>query len=191
MDETHNTYVNGKVNVCVRKCDTCIFRPGNLMHLEPGRVEGMIERADRNESCIPCHHTLDQGQQAVCKGYFVRNSSMSLRVARMMDLIRYVEPDDTGTDLGIETVKGYSEPDLVYGARKRWTVKYRTSSGDRYGEMHYYDKVKQVVRVMTKGGRSPSLQSLCSIRGTIARTDIIDVYPNEGDSRGSGTQEVN
>ena len=31
------------VRLCARRCDTCVFRPGNLIHLAPGRLRGMVE----------------------------------------------------------------------------------------------------------------------------------------------------
>ena len=57
------TFVNGKVYVRRTQCETCVFRPGNLMRLSPGRLEGMIVDATRNDDgCIPCHHHLYEGQ---------------------------------------------------------------------------------------------------------------------------------
>lgn len=50
---------NGRVHVSKTQCKTCIFRPGNLMHLEPGRVESMVADATRNQGQITCHSTLD------------------------------------------------------------------------------------------------------------------------------------
>ncbi|MGW2317427.1 hypothetical protein [Streptomyces sp. NPDC001680] len=34
--------LTGTVRVCARRCDTCIFHPGNLMDLKPGRVANMV-----------------------------------------------------------------------------------------------------------------------------------------------------
>src|SRR5579862_7949668 len=52
-------FTNGKVHVLKSWCETCIFRPGNLMHLEPGRIDQMVKEAVRKESCIVCHSTLN------------------------------------------------------------------------------------------------------------------------------------
>jgi hypothetical protein len=57
------------LRVCSEMCDTCIFRPGNLMELKPGRVRGMVAESIRNDSFIPCHKTLD-GDRAVCRGFY-------------------------------------------------------------------------------------------------------------------------
>lgn len=95
----NKVYVNGKVYVRRRRCDTCVFRPGNLMHLDEGRLDGMISGADANGSCIPCHHHLHQGAdiEPVCRGYYDRHSSMTLRLAEAMEIIEFVgESGDTG-----------------------------------------------------------------------------------------------
>jgi len=57
------------------KCPTCIFRPGNLMHLDTGRREEMVEAALGNGSWIVCHTTLPDagipiGEQAICRGFW-------------------------------------------------------------------------------------------------------------------------
>jgi hypothetical protein len=57
------------LRVCAGMCSTCVFRPGNPMHLRPGRVQQMVRDSIRDDSFIPCHKTLD-GQQAVCRGFF-------------------------------------------------------------------------------------------------------------------------
>jgi hypothetical protein len=40
-----NVYRNRQVHVLAEQCATCIFRPGNLMELCPGRVRGMVAEA--------------------------------------------------------------------------------------------------------------------------------------------------
>lgn len=65
------------LRVCDRLCETCVFRPGNLMYLRPGRLRGMVREALANDSFIPCHKTLD-GEQAVCRGFWDRHSRDSL-----------------------------------------------------------------------------------------------------------------
>lgn len=84
-------FSDGVVHVNKRLCSTCIFRPGNLMHLEEGRVEDMVTQATKKESCIPCHKTLD-GQQAVCRGFFDRHKTQPLQIAERLGFIKEVEP---------------------------------------------------------------------------------------------------
>jgi hypothetical protein len=58
------------------QCATCIFRPGNLMHLSPGRLGSMVQQATRQGSQgIICHATLSYGEHpefgaALCRGYY-------------------------------------------------------------------------------------------------------------------------
>lgn len=57
------------------KCGTCIYRPGNLMHLEAGRRDEMAREALANGSWIPCHSTLPyhpngSEQTAICRGFW-------------------------------------------------------------------------------------------------------------------------
>lgn len=58
------------VRVMEVKCETCIFRPGNLMMLKPGRVRSMVKQCKANDGVIPCHETLSDGRQAVCRGFY-------------------------------------------------------------------------------------------------------------------------
>lgn len=68
------------------KCSTCIFRPGNLMDLRPGRVRGMVEDSLRDGGFITCHQTLPEAGSdvapAICRGFFDahRDRSNVLRV---------------------------------------------------------------------------------------------------------------
>lgn len=84
-------YRGGRIHVCARMCDTCIFRPGNLMHLDPGRVEAMVEGAIEADSCIPCHSTLE-GAEAVCFGFFTQHPTTPLQIAERIGLITFVTP---------------------------------------------------------------------------------------------------
>ena len=89
-----NVYRNGLVHVMKRQCDTCIFRPGNLMHLEPGRVEQMVEEATP-DGCIPCHKTTHgaKEQEAVCRGFYDKHRTWVLQLARQMNIIEEVNLD--------------------------------------------------------------------------------------------------
>jgi len=65
-----NVFRDGEVHVQARKCDTCIYRPGNLMRLEPRRQESMEAEAMAEGGVIPCHKTLGTGREAICRGYY-------------------------------------------------------------------------------------------------------------------------
>lgn len=89
---TFDAFRNGTVHVCERKCSTCIYRPGNLMHLQPGRVESMEADALEAGSAIICHKTLD-GPNAVCRGFFDvnKNNVAALQIAERLNYITYQE----------------------------------------------------------------------------------------------------
>lgn len=90
-------------------CETCIFRPGNLMHLRPGRLADMVELCKRQNRHIPCHEylTLRRGswvtgpgaKGAVCAGFFQRVEPLPwyLQVAERLGWIRWL-PAPTESD---------------------------------------------------------------------------------------------
>lgn len=79
-------YRDGKIHVQRVMCPTCIFRPGNLLSLKPGRVAEMVKGATADESCIPCHDTLGR-TPAVCRGFFDRHATAPLQIASRLGLV--------------------------------------------------------------------------------------------------------
>lgn len=79
-DWDDNEYVKPKrpvadidgVRVMRTMCKTCIFRPGNKMQLQEGRVEGMVNECLEKQGTITCHSTLDEDTHAICKGFYDR-----------------------------------------------------------------------------------------------------------------------
>jgi hypothetical protein len=47
-----------KTRLLSRQCATCIFRPGNPMHLDPGRLRDIVEQVRNGSGYIICHDTL-------------------------------------------------------------------------------------------------------------------------------------
>lgn len=85
----------GEIRLCSRMCDTCIFRPGNLMHLPRGRVAEMARSARRDEGQIVCHATLDTDAPAICRGYADKadhGRSLALRIGRLLGWIKEIRP---------------------------------------------------------------------------------------------------
>lgn len=82
-------YRGGRVHVLAGKCGTCIFRPGNLMRLAPGRVKGMVESSVRDGGAIVCHSTLGTPAPAVCRGFWDAhgNRVVGLRLARAIGVV--------------------------------------------------------------------------------------------------------
>lgn len=85
---------DGKVHVMAKMCPTCIFRPGNLMRLEPVRVKHMVEGATKAESCIPCHETThNQAEgEAICRGFYEKFPTVPIRLAQALGRLVEITP---------------------------------------------------------------------------------------------------
>ena len=90
----NNIFRNDRVHVLARKCDTCIFHPGNRMQLSRGRVKELTDSALRDDTVIVCHETLYTGGQAICRGFYDRYGEQVavLQIAQRMGVIAEVEP---------------------------------------------------------------------------------------------------
>lgn len=80
-----------------RMCDTCVFRPGNLMHLRRGRLRDLVEEARQAESYIVCHSTLPGMaptgvRPAVCRGFADQYRTQSLQIIERLFGFTEVEP---------------------------------------------------------------------------------------------------
>lgn len=89
---------SGGLRVCADLCSSCIFRPGNLMELRPGRVRGMIDEALACDGFIPCHKTLG-GKEAVCRGFYDlhKTNTLTLRFGGIVGVIE-VNPEERDHD---------------------------------------------------------------------------------------------
>lgn len=68
----------GKVRVLSERCDTCVFWPGNLMHLTEGRLEEIIAANIAAGALLTCHGTLPYGRHpdfgpAACAGFWAKH----------------------------------------------------------------------------------------------------------------------
>lgn len=65
----------GRPRVLSEECSDCVFRPGNLMHLRPGRLKELVEANTSQGAGLTCHQTLpgisDQAP-AWCRGFYDR-----------------------------------------------------------------------------------------------------------------------
>jgi hypothetical protein len=70
-------YHEGKVHVMAEMCSTCVFRPGNLMRLAPGRLKDMVDTSVADGAGITCHKTIHgrAEQEATCRGFFDASAS--------------------------------------------------------------------------------------------------------------------
>lgn len=87
------------LRVLTEKCSTCIFRPGNPMHLEPGRVRDMVDESLSGGGYITCHATLTYGANpdfgpAVCRGFYDAHGHRSnlIRIMGRLSGIAEVTP---------------------------------------------------------------------------------------------------
>jgi hypothetical protein len=103
--DRHNAFRGGAVHVCEQLCDSCVFRPGNLMYLEPGCLAGMVADAKANESAIICHSTLyrERVDNAVCRGFFDRHPTQPLQVAERLGLVLFDRVPQDPTSGGVPT----------------------------------------------------------------------------------------
>lgn len=96
MSRGKPVYSDGKVHVMSEKCSTCIFRPGNLMNLQPGRVKGMVDSSIDDGAGITCHKTIhgQAEQEATCRGFYdsYRDQVPALAVASALNMIEEVDP---------------------------------------------------------------------------------------------------
>lgn len=96
-------YRDGKVHVMAEKCFTCVFRPGNIMHLSPGRLKSMADHVQETGVPFSCHQTLAYSEEryrdhyqgnALCAGAVENygDKSVVMRMAHACDVIEEVEP---------------------------------------------------------------------------------------------------
>jgi len=88
-------------HVMKEMCSTCIFRPGNLMHLRPGRLADMIKQCQRDDTNVICHKSESlQGilpVDAWCRGSVDHSPGQLVRIfGRMGGLEEVEEPKDMG-----------------------------------------------------------------------------------------------
>lgn len=91
---TDGPWRGGAVHVLDDRCTTCVFRPGNLMSLQPGRLAQLGAENVAADSALTCHQTLTYNSDydappAVCRGFYdaYADRTLPLRLARLMGLI--------------------------------------------------------------------------------------------------------
>lgn len=83
---------SGRVHVKAERCSDCVFRPGNLMRLNPGRLADLVEQNRERDTAFACHQTTfghDENGEAICRGYFdaFAKDITPLRMAVALDMI--------------------------------------------------------------------------------------------------------
>lgn len=102
---------NRRTRLLSGQCGTCIFRPGNPMHLAPGRLRDLIRQA--GEGFIVCHATLPEMAPAgypgpaVCRGFADRYRTSALQIAgRLWGFTEVDPPETTGPHPGAGQQEG-------------------------------------------------------------------------------------
>lgn len=90
-----------RVRICAERCNTCVFRPGNLMRLERNRVRDMVRAAAATNGHITCHKTLNGNPDglpgAVCQGWIRLRSARDSLVFMAVRMFKRVGLLDTRT----------------------------------------------------------------------------------------------
>ena len=85
-------------------CQTCVFRPGNRMHLHEGRLKDLVAQALATQSYVVCHSTLPgmappDVRPAICRGFADRYSTQALQVIeRLFGFIDVDPPEKPATE---------------------------------------------------------------------------------------------
>jgi hypothetical protein len=86
-----------ELHVVAEKCATCVFRPGNLMHLAPGRVKDLVDDNLDADAALVCHKTLPYGDrsevgEAICRGFWDGpfDGHPTRRLAEMLGVVEEV-----------------------------------------------------------------------------------------------------
>lgn len=76
------------------RCPTCIFRPGNRMHLREGRLAEVVAANRRTSTALICHLTTfgaaPELGEVVCRGYF---DAYGEETASISVILRLFGPD--------------------------------------------------------------------------------------------------
>lgn len=89
-------YELGKSRLCAKQCSTCIFRPGNPV-MSAERLGEFTAEVVLAQSFIPCHSTYPPlapagAKPAICRGFFNRHKTRTLRLMEVMWGFVEVEP---------------------------------------------------------------------------------------------------
>lgn len=92
----------GKPRRLARQCATCVGRPGNPMHLRPGRLRELINgNIGDGRMGLICHETIDYGddgepgggQQAICAWFYEKFGHLSGGIRVMERIGGFIETD--------------------------------------------------------------------------------------------------
>jgi hypothetical protein len=87
----------GGVRLLSGQCATCIYRPGNPMRLEPGRLQDITASAREADGYVICHDTLSYGEhpetgEALCRGFYDAYQTRFTQVGDRLSWWREIPP---------------------------------------------------------------------------------------------------
>lgn len=92
-------YENRRTRLLSRQCPTCVFRPGNPMRLNPGRLRDLVGQCLADGSYLVCHATLPAMAPpgyapAICRGFADQYDTIGLRLVRALWGFTLVDPPE-------------------------------------------------------------------------------------------------
>lgn len=96
---------NWRFKVMAERCESCIFHPGNRMHLRRGRVASMVAECREVGGFIPCHERMtyvdeeedgepkvDYMESPVCNGFYEAHGhvSQAVQIAQRLEIVEFV-----------------------------------------------------------------------------------------------------
>lgn len=86
----------GGVRLLSAQCSTCVFRPGNLMRLKPGRLKDLVESNRAAGSYLVCHATLRDVHprgEALCRGFYdLPDPTTFIQIGQRLRWFREIDP---------------------------------------------------------------------------------------------------
>lgn len=86
------------IRVLTKRCNTCIYtQNGRLMHLDPGRVEGMTRETIALDTNVICHKSLNVSGEypwdVWCKGNLeIKGPGQMMRITDRLGMLQEVDP---------------------------------------------------------------------------------------------------
>lgn len=88
--------------VWAQMCETCIFRPGNPMHLRPGALKDVVDKNLAHGTLLICHKTTfgQMPEQIVCRGFYDKYGPQQqvYQVIQRLGGFREVQLDERTSD---------------------------------------------------------------------------------------------
>jgi hypothetical protein len=96
--------MSGRPRLLSERCSTCVFHPGNRMHLREGRLQELVRDNVNAGAALTCHQTLTYGEhpgfgEAVCRGFYdaVGDRTNVIRVIHRLGGFAEVDPPEKET----------------------------------------------------------------------------------------------